>query len=64
MLTKTKSDVRIPRREWDKLRKNPHFNELIELLEDQADLEQAKSVRGKDLTLGQYLRKRGLPTNP
>ena len=60
MLTKTKKDVRIPRREWDALKANPTFAELVELLEDQEDLEEAKSERGSDMTLSQYLKKRGI----
>lgn len=56
MLTKT--HVRIPRHEWEKMKKNPAFSEAIELLEDIADLEAAKQVRGKDLTLDQYFAKR------
>lgn len=63
MLTKTKTDVRIPRKEWEKMKKNPAFSEAIELLEDIADLEAAKHVRGKDMTLNQYLKKRGLRNN-
>ncbi len=63
MLTKSKSEVRISRKEWERLRKNPNFTELIELLEDQADLEAAKRVRGKDMTLSQYLTKRGIRNN-
>ena len=60
MLTKTDKDVRIPRKEWDILKKNPSFAELIELLEDQQDLESAKSESGNDITLNQYLEKRGI----
>ncbi len=60
MLTKTKTAIRIPRREWEKMKRNPAFSEAIELLEDIADLEAAKRVRGKDMTLNQYLKKRGL----
>ena len=60
MLTKTEKDVRIPRKEWDILKKNPGFAELIELLEDQEALENAKSEQGNDITLDQYLKKRGI----
>jgi hypothetical protein len=63
MLTRTKTDVRIPRKEWEKMKKNPAFSEAIELLEDIADLEAAKHVRGRDTTLNQYLKKRGLRNN-
>lgn len=47
----------------ERLRKSPAFSELIELLEDKADLDAAKKVRGKDLTLSQYLAKRGIRNN-
>lgn len=60
MLTKTKTHVRIPRKDWEKLKKNPQFSELLELLEDRADLVAAKRVKGKDLPLSQYLAKRGI----
>ncbi len=63
MITKSKSDVRISRKNWgERLRRNPSFSELVELLEDQTDLEAAKK-RGKDLTLSQYLAKRGIQNN-
>ncbi len=63
MITKSKSDVRISRKNWERLRRNPSFSELVELLEDQTDLEAAKKIRGKDLTLSQYLAKRGIQNN-
>ncbi len=63
MITKSKSDVRISRKNWERLRKNPNFSELVELLEDQTDLETAKKIRGKDLTPSQYLAKRGIQNN-
>jgi hypothetical protein len=40
--------------------KNPGFAELIELLGDQEDLENAKSAPGKDITLTQYLKNRDI----
>ncbi len=64
MLTKTERDVRIPRREWEDLRKNPSFVDLIELLEDQEALEKAKAERGSDTSLAQYLKKRGIRNRP
>jgi hypothetical protein len=60
MLTKSKNHVRIPRKDWERLKKNPQFSHLIELLEDRADLEAAKRVGGKEMTLNQYLTKRGV----
>lgn len=63
MITKSKSDVRIPRKDWERPRKNPSFTELVELLEDQTDLEAAKKIHGKDLTLSQYLAKREIRNN-
>jgi len=63
MLVKTKKHVRIPREEWEKMKKNPTFSEAVELLEDIAELDKAKRVKGKSLTLEQYLKKRGLQNN-
>ena len=63
MLTKTNDYIRIPRDEWNKLKKNPSFNEFIELLEDEFDLQKAKKVKGKDLSIDEYLKKRGLQIN-
>lgn len=63
MLTKTRTSIRIPRDEWERLRKNPSFRDLIELLEDDRDLRVARRVRGKDMTLAQYLKKRGIPNH-
>lgn len=60
MLTKTKTQIRIPRSEWDKMKKNPTFSDVIELLEDISDLEKAKNVKGKDVTLEEYLKNREL----
>ncbi len=63
MLTKTKKQIQIPREEWDKMKTNPAFSDTLELLEDMADLEKAKKVKGKDLTIDQYLAKRELQDN-
>jgi len=63
MLTKTKKQVQIPIKDWDNMKQNPTFSEVIELLEDISDLEEAKKVKGKDLTLEQYLSKRELSNN-
>ena len=63
MLTKTKSEVRLSRKEWELLKSSPYFGEFIELLEDREDLRAAKRVRGKDMTLSQYLKKRGIPNH-
>ena len=60
MLTKTKTHIKISRKDWESLRTNPTFSKMIELLEDQADFDKAKKVHGKDITLNQYLKKRGL----
>jgi hypothetical protein len=42
------------------MKKNPALAETIELLEDISDLEEAKKVRGKSLTLEGYKKKRNL----
>ncbi len=59
-LTKTKSHVKIKRKDWEKMKSNPALGEAIELLEDISDLEKAKSVRGRSVSIQQYLKKRGL----
>ena len=59
-ITKTKSHIKIERSEWEKLKKNPTTSETIELLEDISDLEKAKKISGKSLSLKEYLKKRGL----
>jgi len=64
MITKTKNSLKISRDEWEKMRKNPAFSEAVELIEDMADLKSAKSLKGKDISLKQYLKKRGLRNNP
>lgn len=59
-IIKTKKQVKIQASDWEKLKKNPVMSEAIELLEDISDLEKAKKVRGKSLTIEQYLSKRGI----
>lgn len=59
-LTKTKTHVKIPRGDWEKMKKNPALSEAIELLEDISDLKEAKKIKGKSLTVEEYLKKRGL----
>ena len=59
-ITKTKSHIKIARSEWEKLKRNPATSETIELLEDISDLEKAKKVAGKSISLEEYLKKRGL----
>ncbi len=63
MLTKNKKQVQIPRKDWDSMKQNPTFSEVIELLEDISDLEEAIKAKGKELTLEQYLSKRELSNN-
>jgi len=59
-MRKKLKDIRIPRREWDSLKANPSLGELIEIIEDKYDLEKAKLVKGNDIPLLEYLKKRGL----
>ena len=59
-VTKTKRNVTIARKDWEKFRMNPVLNEAIELLEDISDLSAAKKVHGKAITISQYLKKRGI----
>lgn len=70
MLTKTKTrlqhgkgDIRIPRKDWESLKNNPAFSELIELIEDKYDLEEAKFIKGRDISLADCLRKRAIRNN-
>ena len=60
---RSKEDIRIPREDWELLRKNPAFGELVELIEDRYDLEAAKAARGKGMSLIEYLKRRGLQNN-
>ncbi len=59
-LTKTKSHIKINRKDWESMKTNPALSEAIELLEDISDLEKAKKIRGRSVTVQQYLKKRGL----
>ena len=59
-ITKTKTHVKINRQEWEKMKKNPVLAETIELLEDVSELEKAKKVLGRAISLEQYLKKRGI----
>jgi len=60
MLTRTKKHIQIPCEEWEELKKNPALGEALELLEDITDIEKAKKVTGKSLTIDQYLKKRDI----
>jgi hypothetical protein len=62
-IIKTKRNVTIARKDWEKLRANPVLTEAIELLEDISDLAEAKKVRGKTITISQYLKKRGIQSS-
>lgn len=59
-ISKTKKQVKIQASDWEKLKKNPVMSEAIELLEDISDLEKVKKIRGKSLSLEQYLTRRGI----
>lgn len=59
-LKRTKTHIKIANSDWEKMKKNPVLSEAIELLEDISDLEKAKKVRGRSITVEQYLKKRGL----
>ncbi len=50
-ITKTKSHIKIARSDWEKLKKNPATSDTIELLEDMSDLEKARKVAGKSISL-------------
>jgi hypothetical protein len=59
-LTKTKSYIKIAHSDWEKMKKNPALSETIELLENISDLEKAKKVQGRSISIEQYLKKRGI----
>jgi len=59
-MTLTKTHVKIAKSDWEKMKKNPALSEAIELLEDISDLQKAKKIRGKSITIEEYLKKRGL----
>ena len=59
-ISKTKKQVKISTSDWEKLKKNPVMSETLELLEDISDLEKAKKLSGKSMTIEQYLTKRGI----
>jgi hypothetical protein len=59
-ITKTKSHVKIPRNDWEKMKKNPVLSETIELIEDISDFEKAKKNQSKTISLEQYLKKHGI----
>ena len=63
MLTRTKKHIQIPVEDWDKMKSNPAFSDLIEFLEDISDLEKAQNENGKDLSFDQYLKNRELRNN-
>ena len=56
-LTKTKLHVKIARSDWEKMKNNPALSEAIELLEDISDLEKAKKIHGKPISLEEYLKR-------
>jgi len=59
-LIKTKHHVTIARSDWEKMKTNPVVSEAIELLEDVSDLEKAKKIHGKSITIEQYKKRRGI----
>ena len=54
---KTKTHIKIARNDWEIMKNNPALSEAMELLEDISDIEKAKKVRSKSLTIEQYLNK-------
>lgn len=59
-LKRTKTHIKIANSDWEKMKKNPILSEAIELLEDISDLEKAKKVRGKNISIEDYQKKRGI----
>lgn len=62
-LIKTKHHVTIARKDWKKMKTNPAVSEAIELLEDISDLEKAKKVHGKSMTIEQYQKHCGIQSS-
>lgn len=58
MLTKSKKHIKISIEEWERLKQNPVLIDSIEILEDMIDLEKAQHIKGKNLTLDEYLKER------
>jgi hypothetical protein len=52
--------IKIARADWEKMKNNPVLSDAIELLEDISDLEKAKKISGKSVTIEQYLKKCGI----
>ncbi|MHB8871695.1 MAG: hypothetical protein ACYC5G_04540 [Candidatus Doudnabacteria bacterium] len=59
-ITKTKSHIKIAQSEWEELKKNPETNDTIDLLKGMSDLEKAKKVTVKGISLEAYLKKYGI----
>jgi hypothetical protein len=60
MLQVSNNNVIIPLRFWNELKKNDYFRELIEVLEDSKDFEEAKKETTSFLNLNDYMKKREL----
>ncbi len=60
MLQVSKDNVIIPLRFWNELKKNDYFRELIEVLEDSKDFEEAKKETTSFINLNDYMKKREL----
>ncbi|MBN8570064.1 MAG: hypothetical protein J0M18_10565 [Ignavibacteria bacterium] len=54
----TKTEVIIPVAKWNELKSNDYFRELIEVLEDSLDLEQAKEETKTFTDYREYSKKR------
>jgi len=64
ILTKTKSHIKINRKDWKSMKTNPALSEAIELLEDISDLEKAKKIHGRSVTIKTYLVNRQIKHTP
>ena len=60
MLQVSNNHVIIPLRFWNELKKNDYFRELIEVLEDSKDFEEAKKETTSFINLNDYMKKREL----
>ena len=59
MLQVSNNNIIIPLAFWNELKKNDYFRELIEVLEDSRDLDEAKRLSTSFTDINTYMKKRG-----
>ncbi len=60
MLQVSNNNIIIPLAFWNELKKNDYFRELIEVLEDSRDLDEAKKLSTSFTDINAYMKKREL----